>query len=182
MQSIHFLLWLALVVATAAAVFDYRTGHIPNWLTLGALGAATLLQVGTGAAHAGLHGAGAGALTAMLGFAACSLVPDVLYRLAGMGGGDVKLLAALGALCGPSIGLQAQFYSFIALLLYAPLRMAYEGKLLRTLGNSLTLALNPILPKTKRKTIPAELLTSLRFGPAVAAGVLATILAHWSVA
>ncbi len=179
MGSIHFLLWVALVLAVAAGIFDLRTGHIPNWLTLGGLAGAFVLQVITGAAHRGLHGAGAGAITALLGTAACALVPVVLYRLAGMGGGDVKLLAALGALCGPSIGLQAQFYSFIAVLLYAPLRMTYEGKLWRTLRNALLLAINPVLPKEKRKSVPAELMTSLRFGPAVAAGVLATILAHW---
>jgi prepilin peptidase CpaA len=181
MASLFFFLGLALLVSIIGAVYDHRTGHIPNWLTLGALALALVLHVATGALGNGLTGAGAGAITSVSGILLCSIVPLILYRMAGMGGGDLKLLAAIGAFLGPLIGLQAQMYSFVAILLYAPAKMAYEGKLLRTLLNTLSLIVNPFLPKAKRKTIAPELMTSLRFGPSVAAGVLATALAHWSV-
>jgi prepilin peptidase CpaA len=174
-------LTVALLVAIVAAVYDFRTGHIPNWLTLGTLAVAIVMHVLSGALGSGLTGAGAGAITAVSGILLCSIVPLLLYKLAGMGGGDLKLLAAIGALAGPMIGLQAQTYSFVAMLLYAPARMAYEGKLLRTLSNVLALLVNPFLPKAKRRSIPPSLMTSVRFGPSVAAGVLATVLANWSL-
>jgi prepilin peptidase CpaA len=175
------LLATASIAAAIAALIDYRTGHIPNWLTLGALASGVVLQVSQGALSSGWQGAGAGLVTSLAGILVCSIVPLIMYRVAGMGGGDLKLLAAIGALCGPSIGLQAQLYSFIAVLLYAPARMAYQGKLLRTLKTSLVLLVNPLLPKARRSVVPPELMTSLRFGPAVAAGVVATALAHWGL-
>jgi prepilin peptidase CpaA len=174
-------LMLATVASLTAAVIDFRTGHIPNWLTLGTLALALTLRGSEGCAASGLRGGGAAMVTTLAGALFCALVPLILYVLAGMGGGDLKLLAALGAMCGPMVGLQVEMYSFVAVLLFAVARMTYEGRLGRTLLNSLSLLVNPFLPATRRSSIAPELMTSLRFGPAVAAGVVATTLAHWSL-
>src|SRR5690606_7695515 len=109
----------------------------------------------------------------------CGMVPYFLFRRGAMGGGDVKLLAALGALCtwppGPhslSVGLEAELYGFLAASLYALAKMAYEGKLLRVLGRTAFLCLNPVLPERLRRDIAPELMTSVRLGGAIFAGVV----------
>ena len=97
MTSYHFFLMAAVVVALAAAYVDARTGHIPNALTLGPLAVAPLAHalvtaVHTHAAALALRSLGFSVLGALL----CALLPLAMYRSAGMGGGDVKLFAAVG--------------------------------------------------------------------------------------
>jgi len=83
----------------AAAVFeDVRRRTLPNWLTVGGLAAALAL-----AAVRGWHGLWPAAAGAAVGFAI--LLP--LFWMRAMGGGDIKLMAAYGALLGPSAVLVA---------------------------------------------------------------------------
>jgi prepilin peptidase CpaA len=81
----------------AAAFFDLRTRRIPNWLTLGGLAAALVLRALTGVNPLldGLAGAG-------LGFG----LGIVCMVLGALGGGDGKLLMAVGAFFGlkPFVG------------------------------------------------------------------------------
>jgi prepilin peptidase CpaA len=80
-----------------AGLLDLRTRRIPNWLTLGGLLAALVLRAATGV-HPLLDGlAGAG-----LGFG----IGIVLMVLGALGGGDGKLLMAVGAFFGlrPFVG------------------------------------------------------------------------------
>lgn len=85
---------LAVLVFTAAAlVFDLRTRKIPNWLTVAALALALAFHVAT----AGLAGLG----TALAGFGVGFGILFVLWIIGGGGGGDVKLMGALGAWLGP---------------------------------------------------------------------------------
>jgi len=83
----------ALVIALAAAVTDARTRTIPNALVAAGALAGCLLNGWTSGA-AGLTRAAVGCLA---GF--CVFLPFFLLR--GMGGGDVKLMAALGSCLGP---------------------------------------------------------------------------------
>lgn len=91
-------LWIALLVTVLAAVCDVRERRIPNWLTVGTLASGLALR-------AALEGSGGLAL-AVVGVFAAGFPALVLFRLRAMGGGDVKLLAACGALLGPSTGLE----------------------------------------------------------------------------
>ena len=113
----------------------------------------------------------------LAGAVACGIVPILLYRVGGIGGGDLKLLLAIGALLRPTIGIEAELYSFVATALYAPARLVYEGKLLRSLGNALSLLTDPFRPEEKRKKVDPELLSTVRFGPGVFVGtVIAAIV------
>jgi prepilin peptidase CpaA len=171
---------VAVLVAAIGAWIDWRTGHIPNWVTLVPLGAAPLAHFGvTAAAARPLTEAAQAAGFSVLGAFVCAIVPVVLFRAGAIGGGDVKLLAAIGALCRPMVGIEAEFYAFMAAAIIAPARLAWEGKLLRVLGNTLALVINPFLPKKKRREIAPEMLTSIRFGPAIFAGTLIAALLHW---
>jgi prepilin peptidase CpaA len=76
----------------AACATDLRARRIPNWLTFGS----ALLAF---AVHSALDG-WAGAQHAGAGWVVGTLVFLPLFLLRGMGGGDVKLLAAFGAWLG----------------------------------------------------------------------------------
>jgi prepilin peptidase CpaA len=179
---------LACVVFTGVAAFcDFRTGHIPNRLIVVGLVAGTVLQLVVRVLLARSPEAGtvtelgAALLQVGLGIIACSIVPFVLYRIDAIGGGDVKLLMALGAFLGPMIGLEVQLYSFIVVALYAPARLAYEGRLFRMLTNSALIVANPFMRKEKRRPIGPELLTSLPFGPAVFVAAAVVCAMRWVV-
>lgn len=170
----------AVLLAAVAAWFDWRTGHIPNWVTLPPLVAAPIAHFAvTFAASRPLSVAAQAAGFSVLGALVCVIVPYVLWKAGGMGGGDVKLLAALGAILRPTVGIEAEFYAILAAAILAGGRLAWEGKLLRVLGNTLTLVINPFLPAKKKRTIAPEMLTWTRFGPAIFVGSAITALLHW---
>jgi prepilin peptidase CpaA len=80
-------------IALLAGIWDWRSRRIPNWLTLS--GAA--LGIGLNGLLAGQPGVQA----SLLGLLVAMAIYVPLYLLRGMGAGDVKLMAALGALAGP---------------------------------------------------------------------------------
>jgi len=85
---------LALVLA--AAVFDVRYRRIPNWLTI----CGVVVGIGLNAfLSQSLHGRGM-FQASLIGMGAAFAVYFVLYALRAMGAGDVKLMAAVGAVVG----------------------------------------------------------------------------------
>jgi prepilin peptidase CpaA len=128
-----------------------------------------------------LHGAFGGGSAVLWGFAgmlACLIVPGLLYRISagrGIGGGDVKLFAALGALLGPLKGVEVEFGAFVVLAALALVRLAYAGKLLAVLRNALKLLLGPVLPERWRRSPEPEALTEMRMGPAIAIACLSAL-------
>ncbi len=84
----------AVALVLVACIPDLRTRRIPNALTFGAAVVALAFHVST----AGLPGLAASAGGWLLGVAL--FLP--MFALRGMGAGDVKLLAAVGAWLGPS--------------------------------------------------------------------------------
>jgi prepilin peptidase CpaA len=87
-----YLLLCALTIATVGAVKDVRGLRIPNWLTYSGLIAALLVRIGLGG-WTELRSGLAGMLLA-------GGIFFLLFLLGGMGGGDVKLMAAVGAWVG----------------------------------------------------------------------------------
>lgn len=178
MLGLHAFLVGALVLAAVAALWDVRRGTIPNALTV----PAALFAVASHAlaeARVGGAGAAAGAAIALCGALVCSLVPLLLFRRGAIGGGDVKLFAALGATLSPRLGIEAELYAFVVGALYAPARMAYEGRLLATLASTAALVANPFLPPEKRRALAPEMLTEMRFGPSILVGTLACVIGAW---
>jgi prepilin peptidase CpaA len=161
---------VVLGLAGIAAFTDVRRGEIPNWLTLPVLLLAPIVH--------GLISGVSGLLTSLLGLLVCSLVPLLVYYRRGMAGGDVKLFAAIGAVGGVYVGLEAQFLSLIAASIYAVGQLAWNGRLLASLGNSLFLGLNPILPRRWRRSIPHELMHRIRLGAAILLGTLIALAGH----
>ena len=173
------LLGSAVALTAVAAVFDWRTGEIPDAVSTWPLLAAPLAHAGMAFARGTIHDAIQAAGFSVAGALLCALVPALLYRSNAIGGGDVKLLASVGAICRPYVGVEAEFYAFIVAAIVAPARLAYQGKLGKTLKNAFILLLNPLRPKAKRRPLDDELLTRVRFGPAIFAGTLCAALMHW---
>jgi Flp pilus assembly protein protease CpaA len=180
----NLVLLTVLIVTAIAGYIDLRTGKIPNQVVLVGFIAGALMHlfVHQRQAHPeSLADWGDPLLSIAVGVLACALVPVVLFYTGAMGGGDAKLLAVVGATLGPLVGLQVEFYAFIAIALYAPIQMAYQGRILRLLVNIAALASNPFRPKGKRRPIPQELMTKLRFGPAVFAAAAVVSFLRWRV-
>lgn len=175
-------LYGATVLAAAIGAYtDFRTGHIPNWITYPAIAVGPLVHLVLFGVHDGLD---LGLVPSLVGIVLCGLVPYVIFRIRvkgaegeeqAMGGGDVKLLAAVGGFLGPFLGIAAEFYAFLLGALFALARLAWQGKLLRTLSNVLFIVINPILPKRHRRALSSENLTKMRLGPAILPGILLAI-------
>ena len=82
----------AIVFAGVACVTDLRDGRIPNALTFSSLAVAFVVH--------GFLPQGEGFIHAALGLVAGGAIFFPFFALGGMGAGDVKLMAALGAWLG----------------------------------------------------------------------------------
>ncbi len=96
---------IAACAAAVALVTDLRWRRIPNWLT----GSALLVGLVANVLLAGVQGGVTALEGAGLGLAI--LLPFFVFRT--MGAGDVKLLAAFGALLGPQAVLGVAVYGSI---------------------------------------------------------------------
>jgi prepilin peptidase CpaA len=117
----------ALVVAATACVTDIRSRRIPNVLTFGSAAGALIYH---SIAQGGL-GFGSSASGWLVG----ALVMFVPFALGGLGGGDVKLLAALGAWMGPGNALWLALYAGIAGGVMSVVVALYCGCARRVLSN-----------------------------------------------
>ena len=161
------------VVLVAAAVCDLARGKVFNWLTYPAI------VVGLGlAALRGLDGdAWEGLTDGLLGFGFGFGVLFVAYLVGGMGGGDVKLMGAVGALVGWNgladyAALHAVLYSFMTAAAVGLVLMIWRGQT-RTVLRKMFLAVR-ILPLPRATVEEAVGGDTFRvpFGLAVCLGTL----------
>ena len=156
---------LLLAIVGIAAVTDLRSGLIPNSLI--AFGAAAAVVAQLLAAISGQTSWWSAAQQLGLGLLAGALVPLVLYAAGGLGGGDVKLFAAIGLCVGPSAAIAIQFWSHLFAFAYAPVVLLRAGTLRSCLRTTGTLLLNLVRPAQRRRPIDRTRLTALRFAPAI---------------
>ena len=114
----------ALTIAIIAAIGDLRSRRIPNWLTISALvlGFAWHLANGTWPQAA---------LGALLG----AVIYLPMWLAGGRGGGDVKLMAALGAWLGPASWIQLFVLTALIGGIWALILVIAKRRLLATLQN-----------------------------------------------
>jgi len=96
----------AIATAAVAVAWDLTTRRIPNVLTFGAAAVAVVV-------HLYLDG-WVGAGTSVGGWLAGAALFFPFFALRGMGAGDVKLLAALGAWLGPAGAVWVALFASIA--------------------------------------------------------------------
>lgn len=96
---------LLLVLVLISAVTDLKYHKIYNWTTYPGI-AAGLLVHALGWDEVGLE-------EGLKGLAACGVIMLVCFVLFGIGGGDVKLIAMIGAFLGLEQGLEAMLWTFV---------------------------------------------------------------------
>jgi prepilin peptidase CpaA len=151
--------WPTLIVLGVATFTDLRSRRIPNWLVLPFLP----LGIAVSAWFHGWHGVVQSLEGAGLGI----VIFGILYWKFGMGAGDVKLCAAIGAWIGPS-----QFLIAVVMIALAGglviLIWAVSRSLLRMVGR-----------RTKEEASLGSLMeTKMPYAPAIAIGTLISFFAR----
>jgi prepilin peptidase CpaA len=150
----------------AAVVTDVRTRRIPNILT-GMIAAAGLgLAVGGGSVTP---------LQAVLGMAAGLLLMMPGHLIGATGAGDVKLMAAIGAVVGSGLILRVFLYAAVAGGVFALAVAAHRGLLMATLEGARRLV---TAPAEARHTVESPSRANrFAYGPAIAVGTFVALLA-----
>jgi prepilin peptidase CpaA len=120
---------LVAVIVAAAAATDLRWRKIPNWLTLSGASAGLLLNWNI----SGFAGVMSSLGGMALGFGAYFF----LYYLHAIGAGDVKLMAAVGAIVGPENWIRVFIATAIAGGVLALALMIWKGRVRETLSNAI---------------------------------------------
>jgi prepilin peptidase CpaA len=174
---------VAVVACAIGASIDLRTGQIPNWLTFGVILGAPLAHGTLALVHHHSGAAVASSVLASLGGAiAAGVLPVILWYRGGLGLGDAKLFAALGATCGAFVALYAQTYAYAVAFVYAIVLLARRGAIARTVGNVGRLLSASPAPRGAVAAAAAprnEGFTEVRFGPAIFAGMCIAAYARW---
>ena len=166
---------IAIVAAVSllAAATDLKNFRVPNGLTLPLLAAGLLYHGAT----AGLPGVGASLLGAAFGFAALILP----YSAGGMGAGDVKLMAGVGAWLGAATAGQVLLAAALAGGVYALGAAAVSGRLIRTLAVVAGAAVGTGRPGTAPESVrevaakPGRRARLVPFAAMIAVGLAVTI-------
>lgn len=155
----------ALTVVLATAMWtDIRSSCIPNWLTFSAMGFACV-------AHAWLGGL-QGATFSLAGLGAGLGLFIILYLSGSIGAGDVKLMAAVGAIIGPSGALISGVLAILVGGLYALCAMLYQWGITTTGQKLASAAQGALLIGGKTWIQELALPFRLRYGLAVAGGTI----------
>ncbi len=156
-------------VVVAAGICDLKKGRVYNWLTYPAIAAGLAF----GAIQGHLEGsAWQGFTNHLAGFGIGFGVLFLAYVMGGMGGGDVKLMAAVGAFGGWPGALHAVMYSFLAGVVIGLVLVIGRGQVrtfLRRFGAAVRLL---SMPGVKTDTAVPESTVGVPFGFAVCLGTL----------
>lgn len=171
-------------VVLVAAVTDVRSRRIPNWLTLFGVGSGILLNSFLSVDDPIRWFGGYNWRAALTGMGVAFLVYFPLYLLRGMGAGDVKLMAAIGALMGPANWFAIFLLSNILGGAAAVLLLLSKGRLWGTFHN-VGYMLNELLhfrpPYLKREELDLKSpkATKMPHGVAIAMGSICFLAAAW---
>jgi prepilin peptidase CpaA len=149
---------------------DLKTRRIPNYLTLGT----ALAGLAFNFMSQGLPGLLDGFLGMLLGFAFLILP----YIWGGMGAGDVKALAALGAWLGPQLTVYLFCYMGIAGGVIAVGYLVCQGLLWQKIKQGWSFLLNLILCRpagASRPPSPSHFTEGVPYGVAIAVGMMVLV-------
>lgn len=164
-----FLLLCALGISSAGAVTDIRGSRIPNWLTYSGLAFAIAARMSMG-----WSGLKEGLLGLLIG-GGCFLL---LFLLGGMGGGDVKMMAAVGAWAGSGYVVGIMLATAVSGGVIAVGYMIFGKQVRRTILNTLELLRHHLTAGLKpHPYLNIQDAGSIRvpFGVAIAIGTLVSV-------
>jgi prepilin peptidase CpaA len=160
---------LLLAMAVTCAVTDLWKGRIYNAVTYPAIALGFIVQIATW----GLPGL----WSALGGFAVGFFPPFILFALGGLGGGDVKILAAVGAAAGYVAATEALILGFLFGTVIGLGQLAWQGVLFKSLWRCVRFLVGLVVPGVPRVPLVPEgqKLTLERFGVAICLGTIATM-------
>jgi prepilin peptidase CpaA len=163
---------LLLGLCCAGSYTDLRHRRIPDLMTLPAM----LLALVLGFVGAGLPGL----LSAAAGLLVCGGVLGLVAMLGGMGGGDAKMMAAVGALLGLPDCLWGLLYAALLGAVLAVGMALVRGDLLRALRNIGAWALGSLRLSKNRPALGQGAPLYVPYGVAIAVGaVWAEVGRYW---
>ena len=170
-----------LAILVCAAWYDLRQYRIPNWLTLPSAIVGLLLWYFT----SGGEGLKLSAIGLCVGF----IVLLIPFALGGMGGGDVKLMAAVGALIGWPLIIWAILLSCVVALFAAAAKAIWQGRFIKVLASTwLIIRLTLISLILKRPKEEIKELTKgqgslwVPFGASISVGTLWALVLQYLIA
>jgi prepilin peptidase CpaA len=165
--------WPSVIVLVVATVTDLRSRRIPNWLVLPFL----LAGIVVSAVSHGWHGVS----QSLMGLALGGLLFGFLYWMGGMGMGDVKLLAAIGAWIGPGQLLTALVLTGIVggvMALFWAIGGGFVGELLSGTGELLFSIRKHGLRPHPDLVLNNPLTRKMPYAPAIAIGTLVSFFSR----
>ncbi len=164
---------LLVTVVLIAAVYDLRFRRIPNWLSVSGVVAGFVVNT----ALAGRHGLA----VAALGLGCAFLVYVPLYVVRAMAAGDVKLMAAVGAMAGAGNWLAIFLITAILGGLVSLVVIASHKRFHRTLSNLSVIGAELLhfrMPFASEKRLDVRNPEALRLphGAVIAAGCIVFLL------
>jgi prepilin peptidase CpaA len=165
--------WPTVFVLTIATYTDLRSRRIPNWLVLPFLlcGICVSLKID---GWKGLE-------SSILGMVVGAALFGVISLLGGMGMGDVKLCAAIGAWVGPAQMLTALVMTGIAggvIALCWAVAGGFLGQLMTSTGALLTGFRERGITPNPEFVLQNPLTRKMPYAPAIAVGTLLSFFAH----
>jgi len=149
-------------VMAGALYSDVTQGRIPNALTYPAILVGFALAMGTGGLPL--------VLSSLQGFALGFTILFLGMMFGGIGGGDVKLAAALGALTGLQTTILGLLYMGLLSGAMALGIMIWKGKLLRSLKNMWRYIFTSVVPFLEPEQLDEENSDAFPLGVAIVGG------------
>jgi prepilin peptidase CpaA len=169
MSAPSFIVAVPLLVILAVATFsDLRERRIPNGLSLGGAALGLLINFVTFGPIGGL--------LAVLGWALCLACFIPLYLSGGTAGGDVKLMATVGAFLGPVNGFIACLLTLLAGGSLASLCLAWRNVIAPRLSPQRQLAESNGADSGGSPRFNANTLEKIPYAGAIAVGTVAAVL------
>jgi prepilin peptidase CpaA len=156
-----------ITLAIAASYWDIRCRKIPNKLTFPMM----LVGVIIGLIHTGY----VGLVTSLKGLAIGFAILFAFYiTIGGVGEGDIKLLAAFGALGGPAFVTRTAVYGIILGGVYAILCLAFKKKLTATIKWAALSLLGLFCKGFRERIIYSD--ETMPYGPFLALGAILSLI------
>jgi len=163
---------VVLVATLVAGIIDVRKFTIPNFLTLPLLLAGVIYHMVIGGIGHGWAGAGSGLAGSLLGVLVGLSLLMTFHLLGGIGAGDVKLLAGVGAWLGWGPTLYVFLASSLAAGAYALFMLLFMKGALAWHGTSGERVEATVKQANRRRRL-------IPFGAMIAVGVVALVVARW---
>ncbi|UCG51299.1 MAG: prepilin peptidase [Candidatus Latescibacterota bacterium] len=178
MSHTPYSLWyivLTIVVVVLAVIMDLLWRRIPNLLTFPAFFVAIVVRIFF-----------QGWVGLALGLAGALLAPTLLFLMhggKGIGMGDLKLAAVIGAILGPVMAVVTILFTAVAGGLLAIVMMLRPGGMLAQLLSTFLIGL-PFRKKNKKEADPpvedkSPACATMPYGVAIGVGSLMTLAVYW---